>query len=440
MRMLRLPVFVALMLALALLVAACTAPAAAPAPAPTSTTAAEPTPKPQPTDTPVPEPTDTPVPEPEPTAEAITPSVLVEDQDAGGGMVTISEVVSAGPGWIVIHAQADGSPGPVIGYSPVVEGSNEDVAVEIDLAGATETLYAMLHVDAGTVGEYEFPGDDGPARVDGQVVTPPFNVTLPEQAAMGGDAVAGEYIFNATAGCGCHFNRDLSALAGGNKFEGPFGVVYSANITSDPATGIGGWTDEEITNAIRFGMRPGGSHDAQVTDGEQLAFIMPKFAAMSDEDVINLVAYLRTLEPVENDVPDREFNVPLQAFTPPQAPPSVAPASGPERGQYLTELVRCSSCHTPNNDMTMLLAGASLGDTVAPNITPDELTGIGLWSDEELVEFLATGQYSDGSEVRQPMRGIVQQSLSKLTTEDVATIVAYLKSLPPIQNEPAPAQ
>ncbi len=110
-------------------------------------------------------------------AQGVTPSVTVNDQPIVDGKVTIAEVVSDGPGWLVIHAQKDGKPGPVIGHSPVAAGVNSDVVVEIDVANATETLYAMLHTDAGEIGTYEFPGPDAPVAVDGKVVTPAFQVT-----------------------------------------------------------------------------------------------------------------------------------------------------------------------------------------------------------------------------------------------------------------------
>ena len=137
-------------------------------------TAAEPTPAPPaPTDTPRPERTATPEPAP-----MLVPSVTVADQEVVDGAVVVAEVVSNGPGWLVVHAQADGKPGPILGYSPVSDGMNTNVKVEIDLAGATETLYAMLHTDAGTVGTWEFPGGpDTPVTVDEKVVTPPFFVT-----------------------------------------------------------------------------------------------------------------------------------------------------------------------------------------------------------------------------------------------------------------------
>ncbi len=110
-------------------------------------------------------------------AQTVTPSVSVSDQAVQDGMVMIDEVVAAQDGWLVIHAQKDGGIGPVIGYAAVTAGSNTYLMVEIDPMGATETLYAMLHIDEGVKGTYEFPGADGPAKVDGKPVTPPFMVT-----------------------------------------------------------------------------------------------------------------------------------------------------------------------------------------------------------------------------------------------------------------------
>jgi hypothetical protein len=105
------------------------------------------------------------------------PSVTVSDQGGNNGSVTIARVVAAEPSWLVVHAEADGRPGPVIGHSALNPGENTDVVVQIDAAQATPTLFAMLHVDRGTIGTYEFPGDDGPVTLAGQVVTPPFQVT-----------------------------------------------------------------------------------------------------------------------------------------------------------------------------------------------------------------------------------------------------------------------
>ena len=116
---------------------------------------------------------------------AVVPSVSVDDQALENETVSIAEVISNGPGWLVVHAQADGKPGPILGYSPLKDGVNTDVQVEIDAANATETLYAMLHADAGQVGQWEFPdGPDVPVKVGEQVVTPPFKVLAAPSEAM----------------------------------------------------------------------------------------------------------------------------------------------------------------------------------------------------------------------------------------------------------------
>jgi len=118
---------------------------------------------------------------PEAAEEVITTNaVLVADQELGSdNTVTITEITADADGWMVIHAQADGKPGPILGTAPVTAGENIDVVVEIDPAAATETVYAMLHLDAGVAGEFEFPGgDDVPATdTEGNVVTPPFIIT-----------------------------------------------------------------------------------------------------------------------------------------------------------------------------------------------------------------------------------------------------------------------
>jgi hypothetical protein len=103
------------------------------------------------------------------------PSVTATDQVVKDGTVTVPQVVSAGPGWIVIHVDVNGAPGPVIGYAPVKDGVNNGVVVKVDAARATPVLYAMLHTDAGTVGTYEFPGADKPVMVDGKMVSPGFS-------------------------------------------------------------------------------------------------------------------------------------------------------------------------------------------------------------------------------------------------------------------------
>jgi mono/diheme cytochrome c family protein len=253
-----------------------------------------------------------------------------------------------------------------------------------------------------------------------------------EAAAPAGDPIAGSYLFSVAMGCGCHFNRDLGGLAGGNKFEGPFGVVHSANLTADPDTGLGSWSDQQIADAIRFGKR---------NDGTNLAPMMPRFATLADKDVLDLVAFVRTFEPIANAVPAPELAVEMPDFVPQTPPPATAPTAPAARGQYLASLVRCGQCHTPTNEdgspnMALFLAGAPFRDTVAPNLTPDEATGLGAWSEQEIADFLRTGIYADGLESHPGMKGVVDRGLKNLTNEDALAIAAFLKSLPPTENLP----
>lgn len=108
-------------------------------------------------------------------AQEMTPNVQVAGTGVVDGTVTIVEATIDGPGWVVIHADNNGSPGPVIGYAPLEEGVNSDVVVEIDAEAATPILHAMLHVDEGEVGTYEFPGADVPVKIDDDIVMAEFS-------------------------------------------------------------------------------------------------------------------------------------------------------------------------------------------------------------------------------------------------------------------------
>jgi plastocyanin len=131
---------------------------------------------------------------------AAMPSVSVADQPIKDDTVTVAKVVSNGPGWIVIHADKNGAPGPVLGHAAVKDGENDNVTVKLAAEGRTSTLYAMLHTDAGKVGTYEFPGADVPVTMNGAAITPAFKVTggesqgtAPSQAtAASQGAVAGQ--------------------------------------------------------------------------------------------------------------------------------------------------------------------------------------------------------------------------------------------------------
>jgi mono/diheme cytochrome c family protein len=260
----------------------------------------------------------------------------------------------------------------------------------------------------------------------------------------------GKYIFGATGGCGCHTEPGKPpkpANSGGRKYEGPFGTVYSTNITPDPKTGIGNWTDEQIITAIRLGRRP---------NGERLVPVHPYtvFNGMAAEDLRVLVAFLRTVPPVNRPIPPKKL-VPLfesvflpawlTAFAPRETPPASAPSTGVARGEYLVRAVaHCGECHSPRTltqatDNGRFLAGNPTGPEGAamPNITPDPETGIGTWSEEEIAEYIGSGNKPDGDVAGGLMAEVIEGTLAgykDLTKADRLAIARYLKTVPPIKN------
>lgn len=253
-----------------------------------------------------------------------------------------------------------------------------------------------------------------------------------------GDPQRGAYIFAAAAGCGCHIT-DKGFLAGGAEFDlGPLGKVYSRNITSDPETGIGNWTEDQIVAAIRTGVDD---------EGKQLFPVMPykTFTGMSDQDAHDLAAFIKTAPAIKNVVPENQLNIPVPPFTP-ASPPATAPTEGVARGAYLvTSVSDCGGCHTPTDDQGnpiagKLLAGSFIEGEVSANITPDNDTGIGKWTEAQIAELLKTGKRPDGTSVAGLMAQVVQGGFSKLTDADRAAIAAYLKTIPAVNNVPkAPA-
>jgi mono/diheme cytochrome c family protein len=250
-----------------------------------------------------------------------------------------------------------------------------------------------------------------------------------------GDPQRGAYLFALNGGCGCHMGQ-AGFLAGGEKFEGPFGVVYGSNITPDPETGIGAWTDQQIIDSIRLGKRP---------DGTQLFPIMPYpyFSELADEDVQDLVAFLRTAPPVNNALPARQLNFPVPPFEPRAPAPATAPVEGVARGGYLVNTIsHCGACHTPSNpdgspDMARFLAGTfDPGLGAVPNITPDRETGIGGWTEEQIAAFLRTGVEPDGKQTGGLMALMIEGGLKDMTEADALAVAAYLKTVPAVRNTP----
>jgi len=259
----------------------------------------------------------------------------------------------------------------------------------------------------------------------------------------------GRYVFGATGGCGCHTAKGQPANAGGRRYDGPFGTVYSSNITPDRETGIGSWTDEQIVTATRLGRRP---------NGERLLPVhpYPVFNGMAAEDLKALVAFLRSVPPVKRANQPKRIAVPLfesvflpawlAAFAPRETPPPSAPTAGVPRGEYLVRAVaHCGECHTPRTltmatDNSRFLAGNPKGpeDQAMPNITPDPDTGIGKWTVEQIADYLGTGNKPDGDVAGGLMGEVIDGTLAgykDLTQGDRVAIAQYLKTLPPIRNK-----
>lgn len=247
----------------------------------------------------------------------------------------------------------------------------------------------------------------------------------------------GTYLMNGIVNCGnCHTPQNENGpipgmeLAGGLVIEEDAFTVTSQNITPHE-TGIGGWTDAELETAIREGIRP---------DGSLIGPPMPfeTYRGLSDSDVAAIIAYLRQVEPVENETPPNSYDFPLPpAYGPPvDTVADVDPGDQLAYGAYLAGPAgHCIVCHSgPGANGAPDIVGAlgaggfnfhgPWGISVGANLTP---IGIGHYSDEQLATIITTGTRPDGSHLLPPMP---VQSYANMTDEDVAAIVAYLRTLP----------
>jgi mono/diheme cytochrome c family protein len=260
----------------------------------------------------------------------------------------------------------------------------------------------------------------------------------------------GAYLADAAADCvSCHTDseHDGRPYAGGRALATPFGTFYSPNITPDTQTGIGHWTDAQFLRALRDGMRP---------DGASLypAFPYPSFTKIIDADVLAIKAYLFSLPAVHQVDRPNDLSFPfswrllvsgwkLLYFHPGPFHPSPGRSAEWNRGAYLvTALAHCGECHTPRNwlgapEQGRFLAGTSHGPDgkPVPNITPDRKTGIGDWSEDDIVALLTDGQKPDFDFVGGAMAEVVQ-STSRLTEQDRRAIAVYLESVRPVSTPP----
>ncbi len=260
----------------------------------------------------------------------------------------------------------------------------------------------------------------------------------------------GRYLAENVAGCmDCHSEHDWSQPGGpfvrarmgaGQIFplEGLPGRIVASNITPDPETGAGTWTDDQLAHAIREGI----GHD-----GRALFPLMPyqRFRDMSDEDLASVIVYLRSLPSVRNPLPKTEIIFPVKYLIRNVPQPVVAPVPPPDlstpakRGAYLANLGDCITCHTPVDDKQQPLPGMEFsggwvlkgpwGAPATANITPDA-SGIGYYDEALFLEAMHTGKVK-ARELNPIMPWI---DLGRMTDEDLKGVFAYLQTLKPIQH------
>ena len=252
----------------------------------------------------------------------------------------------------------------------------------------------------------------------------------------------GEYLVAGPAGCGnCHTpfgpdGLDMTQDLGGRLVEeNPMFTAYAPNIT--PASRIAGWSDDELARAIREGLRPDGS-----VIGPPMPFAM--YRGLSDDDLLAIVAYLRTVPAVESDIPKSIYNIDLPPAYGPPIQTIAHPAEGVtvEYGAYIAgPVAHCMECHTPFGPQGPLLdthlgvGGFEFrgpwGVSVASNLTSHPDDGIPGYTDDELKLMITQGIRPDGTAMMPPMP---YGYLAQMTPQDLDAVILYLRSLPPLPD------
>jgi mono/diheme cytochrome c family protein len=249
----------------------------------------------------------------------------------------------------------------------------------------------------------------------------------------------GSYLVNTIMTCGnCHTPPGpkgpimAKAFSGGLTWDEPPFKVTAPNITQDKKTGIGKWSDADIKNLLRKGVRP---------DGTDIAPIMPTgfYGIITNRDMDAIVAYLRTLKPIKNKVPDPvyRFPAPRQIFPGSEKPYTEAMLKNKvKNGFYLATIGHCMECHTPlekgHHDWAKTGTGGMKfpgpwGVSVSRNITQSKDKGIGSWTNAQIKRAMTTGIAKDGSHLKPPM-GFGYYAHMK--SSDLDAIIAWLRTLP----------
>ena len=258
----------------------------------------------------------------------------------------------------------------------------------------------------------------------------------------------GEYLARAADCVVCHTAHGGQPFAGGLAFPLPFGTIYSTNITPDSDTGIGAYSDAQFLDAVRRGVR---------RDGARLYPAMPfgSYSYLTDADVLAIKAYLFALNPVRAPNKASTLGFPFnQRFlmavwsglfnADERFRPDTSRSPEWNRGAYLAEaLGHCGECHTPRNlayalDERHKFRGAIIGGWHAYDISADRETGIGAWSDDELIGYLTRGHATGRGSASGPMAEVVEASLSQLDPVDIRALTAYVRSVPAVTSPGLP--
>jgi mono/diheme cytochrome c family protein len=259
---------------------------------------------------------------------------------------------------------------------------------------------------------------------------------------------SGKYIFQTAGGCSCHNDTKNSGafLAGGRPLITPFGTFYSTNITPNPESGKGSWSDEDFVRAMTQGLSPKGKHYFPV-------FPYTSFQRIKHKDLLDLKAYLFSIPPIKQKNLPHDLILTFGeqyammfwkkfVWSPEPFKSNLKKTESWNRGAYLAQAVaHCGECHTPRNLFGGLktkrhFTGSKEGPEgkLTPNITPHKITGIGSWSRVDISYFLETGIKPDGDDAQGLMGEVIEFGYQNLQKEDLEALAEYLLSLEPISN------
>jgi mono/diheme cytochrome c family protein len=247
----------------------------------------------------------------------------------------------------------------------------------------------------------------------------------------------------------CHTAEGGKPFAGGRPFDTEFGTIYSPNITRDPQTGIGNWSDADFLAALHRGF-------SKSKGWLYPAFPYAAYTYLTDADGLAIKAYLFSLPAQQNVPPSNTLRFPynqraLMAIwsklyaADSRFEPVAARAASWNRGAYLVEaLGHCGDCHTPRTLLQSLdnrhkFAGGASEGWRAYNLTSDRVSGIGDWSQQDLEAYLKTGHSQDRGSAFGPMAQAVHLSFQKLTASDIGAIAEYVRSIPAVSTPDLPA-